>query len=138
MVASQCTTPEMAEPPVIDWLIVLCGGRPSIVIPVCVVEAMIGAALAAPTPSATATATTPKLSDVDLRNAGASHWTVKFAAVTDCRRGPVRGSRDSSGKAAPQIELPQNRHLDLLVLNRLSRSVEHLSNAADLQRKHRP
>jgi hypothetical protein len=70
VVASQCTTPEMAEPPVIDWLIVLCGGRPPIVIPVCVVETMAGAAMAAPTPSATATAATPKVSDVDLRNAG--------------------------------------------------------------------
>jgi hypothetical protein len=37
---------------------------------VCVVETMIGAAPAAPTPSATTTATTPTLSDVDLRNAG--------------------------------------------------------------------
>jgi hypothetical protein len=79
---------------------------------VCVVETMIGAAPAVPTPSATATATTPKLSDFDPRNAGG----VPLDSVRSRHRlhaeVVVGRSPDSSG-AAPQIESPQNRHLDL-------------------------
>jgi hypothetical protein len=43
----------------------------------------------------------------------------------------------SSGEAAPQIESPQNRHLDLLLLSQLSTSISHLSKSAGLQQKHR-
>src|SRR5215218_4212481 len=103
---------------------------PPMVTSVCVVETMIGAAPAAPTASATTTAATPKLSDVDLRNAGGVPLDGEVAAVADCRRGRSSRSPDSSGEAAPQIESPQQRHLDLLVLSLLSRPVEHLSKPA--------
>ena len=59
---------------------------PPMVTSVCVVEMLIGAAPATPTPSATTTATTPKLSGVDLRNAGGVPLHGEVAAVTDCRR----------------------------------------------------
>jgi hypothetical protein len=77
---------------------------------VCVVETMIGAAAAAPTASATTTATTP-LSVVHLRNAcGIQMEDERLRGEVVVVRSP-----DSSGGAAPQIESPQNRHLDLLV-----------------------
>jgi hypothetical protein len=97
---------------------------------VCVVETMIGAAAAAPTTSATTTATTP-LSVVHLRNA------CRIQVDDERLRGEVVVVRspDSSGGAAPQIESPQSRHLDLLVGSQLSCSPEYLSNHVALQRK---
>jgi hypothetical protein len=87
---------------------------------VCVAETMIGSAAAAPSTSATTAATTLKLSDVDLRNAGG----VPLDGVRSPHRlraeVAVGGSPVSSGEAAPQIESPQNGHLDLLVLGQLS------------------
>jgi hypothetical protein len=103
---------------------------------VCVAETMIGSAAAAPSTSATTAATTLKLSDVDLRNAGG----VPLDGVRSPHRVraevAVGGSPVSSGEAAPQIESPQNRHLDLLVLRQLSPKIFHLSKLPGLQQKH--
>jgi hypothetical protein len=80
---------------------------------------MIGAARAVPTASATTTATRP-LSVVHLRNAcgiqvdGEVRSRYRLRAEAEGGRSP-----DSSGGAAPQIESPQNRHLDLLVGSQL-------------------
>jgi hypothetical protein len=79
---------------------------------VCVVETMIGAAPAAPAASATATATTP-LSVVHLRNACGIQLDGEVRSPHRPCAEVVGGSPDSSGGAAPQIESPQDRHLDL-------------------------
>jgi hypothetical protein len=102
---------------------------------VCVVETMIGPAPAALTASATATDTTP-LSVVHLRNAcgipveGEVRSRHRLRAEVAAVRSP-----DSSGGAAPQIESPQNRHLDLLVGSQLSCLPGYLSKVGSLQRK---
>jgi hypothetical protein len=83
---------------------------------VCVVETTTGAAPAAPAASATATAMTP-LSFVHLRNACGIHVDGEVRSPHRLRAEVVGGrSPDSSGGAAPQIESPQNRHLDLLAV----------------------
>jgi hypothetical protein len=88
---------------------------------VCVAETMIGSAAAAPSTSATTAATTLKLSDVDLRNAGGVPLDGEVRSPHRLRAEvAVGGSPVSSGEAAPQIESPQNGHLDLLVLGQLS------------------
>jgi hypothetical protein len=109
---------------------------PPMVTSVCVVEIMIGAAPAAPTASATTTATRPRLSEVDLRNAGGVPLDGGFRSRQRLPAEVVGRSPDSSGGAAPQIESPQNRHLDLLVVgSQLSCTPEYLSKVGNLQRK---
>jgi hypothetical protein len=89
--------------------------RPPMVTSVRVVETMIGAVPAAPTASASTAATRP-LSVVHFRNAfgiqvdGQVRSRYRLRAEVAAVRSP-----DSSGRAAPQIESPQNRHLDLLI-----------------------
>jgi hypothetical protein len=110
--------------------------RRPMVTSVSVVETMIGAAPAALIASATTTARKPELSDVHLRNAcgipvdGEVRDSHRLRAEVAVVRPP-----DSSGKAAPQIESPQNRHLDLLVRSQLSCKAQHLSKPGGLQRK---
>jgi hypothetical protein len=90
--------------------------RPPMVTSVCVVETMIGAAPAAPPASATTTATRP-LSVVHLRNAFGIQVDGEVHSCYRLRTEVVGGGRPiPSGGAAPQIESPQNGHLDLLVV----------------------